>query len=250
MDREGMQPDALAEACRRSGARAVYCGPTMQNPTNATMNEQRRQEIAKVAERHGLAVIEDEINRPLHPKPPPLISTCLPEQSYLIMSASKAVAGGLRVGFVATPDKDLQRLTDAVITTTIGVSPLPVELFVRWLDNGTVEHTIQRRREDARRRQELAAQILEGYAVAAHPNSYYFWLELPEQWSSMSFVMECRRRGVVVTPSETFAIDQNSAIAAVRVTLTTVDDFEVLTGALNTIRDVLEDSPRSDFASV
>ena len=57
LDGEGLDPVALEEACRRERPKAVYCVPTIHNPTTATMSAKRREMIAEVARRKGMAVI-------------------------------------------------------------------------------------------------------------------------------------------------------------------------------------------------
>ena len=48
MDDEGIRPDALEAACTTTEAKALYCMPTLQNPTSAVMSEQRRKEIVSL----------------------------------------------------------------------------------------------------------------------------------------------------------------------------------------------------------
>jgi DNA-binding transcriptional MocR family regulator len=62
MDEEGMLPHAIEAACLESSAKALYCVPTVQNPTCATMSQKRRKEIAQVAEAHDLLIIEDDVH--------------------------------------------------------------------------------------------------------------------------------------------------------------------------------------------
>src|SRR5687768_16705138 len=61
MDGEGLRPDALEAACRVTRARVLYCMPRLQNPTSAIMSERRRRQIAAVAEKHLLIVVEDDV---------------------------------------------------------------------------------------------------------------------------------------------------------------------------------------------
>src|SRR5688572_8410951 len=60
MDTEGLRPDALDAACRTSRARALYCMPRLQNPTSAVMSDKRRRQIAALADKYRLMVIEDD----------------------------------------------------------------------------------------------------------------------------------------------------------------------------------------------
>src|SRR5947209_7662359 len=60
VDAEGLDPRAFADACRR-GVKVLYTTPTLQNPTGTTMPDKRRREIARIAEEHGVAILEDDV---------------------------------------------------------------------------------------------------------------------------------------------------------------------------------------------
>ena len=59
MDADGLRPDAFEDACR-AGASALYTMPTLQNPTGTIMSEGRRREIASIAARHDVVIVEDD----------------------------------------------------------------------------------------------------------------------------------------------------------------------------------------------
>ena len=61
MDAHGLRPDAFEDACRAGAAKALYCVPTLQNPTATVMPEARRREIAHIARAHGVLIVEDDV---------------------------------------------------------------------------------------------------------------------------------------------------------------------------------------------
>lgn len=71
IDAHGLVPDALAAGCRTTGAKALYCMPSLHNPTAAVMPEARRREIAAIAARHDMPIIEDDCYGFLVPDAPP-----------------------------------------------------------------------------------------------------------------------------------------------------------------------------------
>src|SRR5688572_6458379 len=74
MDRHGVLPDALEKAARGRSAKVLYTIPSLQNPTGSVMPEKRRREIAAIAEKHGLTIIEDDVcGFLLEQTPPPKI---------------------------------------------------------------------------------------------------------------------------------------------------------------------------------
>src|SRR3546814_16315260 len=72
MDEEGMRPDALAEAAKRTGSRLVLVQPTIHNPTTATTSIQRRGDIGAVARKYDLPINQDDgTGLPVHNPPFP-----------------------------------------------------------------------------------------------------------------------------------------------------------------------------------
>ncbi|HKK20321.1 MAG TPA: PLP-dependent aminotransferase family protein [candidate division Zixibacteria bacterium] len=249
-DESGMLPDALEAACRHRRIRVLYCNPSLQNPTNIIWPKERRKEIAEVAERHGITVIEDEIMRPLLAGHPGYISTLIPEQSYLTISASKSIAAGLRIGFVVAPSRSHRKMIEGLNASCLGVTPLVGELFSLWLEDGTAERIIAQRRIDTARRQEVAAEVFDGHSFRNHPASYHLWLELPGAWTSMQLAMEAQLRGVVVAPGEAFAVDQKSPVTAVRLSVIVPETMEILRNGLETVAGVLQGSPGQNVTTV
>jgi DNA-binding transcriptional MocR family regulator len=94
IDAEGLVPAALELACKSLHPRAIFCVPTIHNPTTATMSSERRDAVADILQRHGVLLIEDLVPAMLLEAPPEPLSTRLPDQSFLIAGLSKSVAPG------------------------------------------------------------------------------------------------------------------------------------------------------------
>ena len=250
IDDEGIIPRELDRICEQNKVRALYCIPTMHNPTNAIMSEARRKEIALVAKKHSVFIIEDEINRALHPKPPSFVSSFALDTSFLIASVSKAVAAGLRVCFVRAPSEWIVRLGDVVRTTTLMTSPISLELFAHWLEDGTVDDTIRRRRAEAGVRQRIVSELFRHGSFGGQQFSFFVWLPLGDGWNAADYALEARARGVSVAPSQLFAIDESEAVNAVRICLGGTVSRETLRKALTTLAKIIEVPPTSGFTSM
>ncbi len=239
VDADGLRPDALEEACRRGGARAVYLIPTLHNPTTAVMPESRRREIAAVARAHDLAVVEDDVHGLLPVERPLPIAALAPERTYYLTSTSKTLAPGLRVAYVLSPPAMVARLAASLRATTWAVAPLTAAVASLWVRDGTADALLEARREEARLRQAMAAARLRGADVLARPEAYYLWLRLPERWRGDAFVAEARARGVLVTPAEAFAVGREAAPHAVRLCLGAARSRESLGRGLDTVAGLL-----------
>jgi len=249
MDGGGMMADALDAACRTSGARLVYCVPTIHNPTCATMSAKRREEIAAVIRRHGLTAIEDDVHGRLAVDPPAPLAAIVPESTYYVTSTSKTLAPGLRVGFVAAPPGMAERLAATVRITTWGAAPLTTEVVAEWIRNGAAESILAARRAEAAERQRLARETLvSGAQMSA--GAYHVWMTLPDRWRSATFAGEARRSGVAVTAADAFVVGDAEAPAAVRLCLGTPRSRADLARGLRAVRQALESRPETALAIV
>ena len=250
IDEQGLRPDALAEACREGGMKAVYLIPTLHNPTTAVMSPARRREIAAVAREHGLRIVEDDVHGLLPTERPAPIATLAPERSYYLTSTSKALAPGLRIAYVAAPPVDVPRLAASLRATTWAVAPLTAAVASHWIRNGTADAIVTARREEARARQEIASRKLRGFDFDAQPEAYYLWLRLPEPWRSESFTAEARARGVLVTPAEAFGIGRAQPPHAVRICVGAARSRETLARGLDGVVGLLREGAGSGRAVV
>ncbi|MCX7079203.1 MAG: PLP-dependent aminotransferase family protein [Pseudomonas sp.] len=230
--------DALEALCKRRPVRAIYTMPTMHNPLGTVMSESDRLRLAQLAEQHNLLIIEDGAYAFLAEPAPKPVFTLAPHRTVYISGLSKSVASGLRLGFIATPKALVPALEQAIRVSTWSTPSLTVALGCRWIETGVVDTLEDQKRQDAKRRQELAGQILRNSDVVAHPSSYYLWLRLPEGLRAESVVAELERKGVMVTTAEPFATTAHVP-HALRVAMGSIG-MEVLKRALETLREVVE----------
>ena len=250
MDEHGLRPDALEAACRKGTPRALYCVPTLQNPTASIMPEDRRREIAGIAQAHGIPIVEDDVHGFLPESRPRPLSVFAPESSFYVNSTSKSLAPGLRIGYLLSPAAHVSRLASAVGSTVWMVAPLMAEIVTIWIREGRADAVLAEKRREAAARQALARRVLKGARIDSSPAGYHLWLGLPEPWRSETFVAEARRRGVAVTPAEAFAVDREAIPAAVRVCLGPARSHGDLERGLGTLADILTGSPDSGVSIV
>ena len=243
MDDKGLVPEAFEEACRGGAARVLYTIPTVQNPLGTLMTEGRRREVAAIAAAHEVAVVEDDVHSFMLPSPPLPLSSFAPENSYFIMSTSKSMAGGMRVGYLAAPERMVEPLSTSLRATVWMAAPLMAEIASEWIRDGTADRLVEQKRAEASARQELAARALEGFEFDMHPLSFHLWLHLPEPWRSNEFAAQLKRRCVLVSPSEAFVPGREEAPHAVRVCLGTPRSRERLERGLSVVREVLRETP-------
>ena len=240
MDDDGLLPEALDEVCRNHRVSALYCTPTIQNPTAAVMSVPRREAIAQVCRQHNLLILEDEAHAVLAQQRPLPLSHFAPERSVLIGSLSKAVSAGLRVGYLHASQPLIGRLSAAVRGTSWMASPLTLEVASLWIENGIAGQLLTQQIAEIGRRKALVSGVLEGLVYKTHAHSPHFWIEVPEPWRASQIAAELKENNYLVATAEAFAVGHGAVPQFIRASVchSVGDDrlllagFDALVGAL------------------
>ncbi|CAM2064057.1 PLP-dependent aminotransferase family protein [Sulfidibacter corallicola] len=239
LDDQGICPDAVERACRMEPKPAgLYLVPTLQNPTSGILSEARRRALGRIAEKHDLWIVEDDVHAFLLPDLPAPIATYAPERTLYLSSVAKCLAPGLRTGFIVAPPALRARLLTGIHTTMWMPPPLMVEVTTRWFVDGTADRLIAAKRAETERRQQLAQQILARHAHRCHPLGYQIWLELPEPWHTDEFVTQARKRSVIVIGAGAFSVSRRHVPHAVRLSIG-VPSRPALERGLKVLDDIL-----------
>lgn len=242
VDQHGLRPDALEKVHREApGIRTLYVQPAMQNPLSLTMPLSRRRALAETLERLEITAVEDAVYSFLAPEAPPLAALA-PRHVIHVDSLSKRVAPGFSLGMAVVPPGLRPVMGAALHNGAWTPGGLALEVALRVMRSGLAADMAARKAADARARQALAVERLDGLVWHSDPRSYYGWLELPPPWRAETFVAAMARRGVAVASAMAFAVGSGHAPNAVRVALAR-PPLAVLEEALETLRAVALGGP-------
>ena len=248
-DRHGMVPEKLEAACRQHQPGLVYLNPTLQNPTAVTMPERRRKELAGVAQRCHVRIVEDDPYWLLADAPPPPVATFAPEQVVYISTLSKCLTPGLRVAFVLIRDPvERARFLVALRSFALMVAPLTAALATQWILDGSADGLRQGIRNEARLRHRMARDILAG-RYSGLGDGLHVWLELPAYWNSSQLARAAESEGIAVTPAEAFATG-SASVNAIRISLGSIKDRTRLQAGLQRLSLLLARRPEPFSAAV
>jgi DNA-binding transcriptional MocR family regulator len=243
MDDDGLDADAFADACKRLSPRALYLNPTLLNPTTHTISQRRRTEIADIARRFGVAIVEDDPYGFLPVNGPAPFAALAPDITWHVAGLAKCLGAGLRIAYVVAPDvRSGWLFASSVRTATVMASPVTIALATRWITDGTADALLAAVRRESMERQKLACAILPRDAYRADPVGFHLWLSLPEPWTRSAFVGHTRSTGVSVVASDAFATD-GAPPEAVRVCLGGPADRSAVRSALEFMAHALAESP-------
>lgn len=244
-DEDGMRPDALEQACHVHGARVVYLNPTLQNPTTRTMPESRRREIAAVAEKWKLELIEDDPYWLLADAAPAPLARIASKRVHYVSTLSKCLSPGVRTAFVVSPDARAQsEFLAALRSIALMAAPLATALVTQWVLDGTAARILAGVRTEARARQRIARDVLvtEVNMNAGDCAGIHLWHVLPDRWTTNDLVHAARSEGLALTPSDVFQVAP-TAYNAIRISLGGVSDRQSLGMALRRLSTLLSTRP-------
>ncbi|MHA6685745.1 MocR-like ectoine utilization transcription factor EhuR [Mesorhizobium sp. A556] len=230
IDDNGILPEALDDACRHSDIRAVFVQPSVINPTATLMGSVRRSELAEVARRHDIAIIENDVLGPLVEDRAPPLAWFAPERTLYVTSFTKIVVPGLRIGYLAAPDRYVAAVANRHLVSNWMATPMVAEIASKWVSDGTAMELVEWQRVALRRRQEIAAEVLGDVSYRAQRDGMHLWLELPGDRSEESFVAQARLQGVAIAPGQSFRIADAPWKPAVRISLASTTEGELRAG--------------------
>jgi len=244
MDAQGLRPDALAAAHAAHPLRLLYLQPDLHNPLGPSMPEARRREIAALCRSLDILVVEDSVYGFLAEDILPPLAAHAPERVVLVDSLSKRVAPGMTLGILAAPPALRPRLAAALRVGGWVAQGFTLAAATAWMEDGSVEELVRRKRQDARRRNALARGLLggAGLSLRGDPRAYHLWLELPAPWRAETFVAAAARRRIAVSPAAEFAAGPGHAPDAVRLALAAPAEA-ALRPALETLLELALNGP-------
>lgn len=242
-DRDGLDPDAFAALCAAQPPKALYVNPTFNNPTTATLSNERRIAIAEIAQRYGVPIIEDDPYGCLPKQRLAPIATHAPQLTFYIAGLSKILGAGLRIGYLVTPNvRYTARLSSTLAALSVMAHPAMIQLATRWIEDGTVRASTLAIREESIARQRLAAQVLDGIEYHSQPEAFHLWLPVPPPWNRIELATRLQSHGIAAVVSDTFAM-RAPAPEAVRICLGGTASREDCHRQLEIIHDAIEHLP-------
>lgn len=206
---DGWDIGALETVARADRPALAYLMPDFHNPTGLVMDPAVRRRAMRAFQRAGtLAVIDEtfvELDLDGAPAPTPT-ATFARERTITIGSLSKAVWGGLRVGWVRADPAVIHRLAGARAAIDLA-SPL-FEQIVATHAIARLDEVLTERRKVIRIRRDALARALDRrlpeWRYALPRGGMFIWAELPEPVST-SLALEASRHDLLLTPGPRFA---------------------------------------------
>ena len=219
MDDDGLIPEALEEAIRRTAtagqrAKFLYTVPNFHNPAGVTLAAGRRHRILDICHREGLLIVEDNPYGLLgfDGEPMRALRTDDDEGVVYLGTFSKTFAAGVRVGWAVAPaairDKLILAAESAVLCHS-SLSQLTVREYLTtqpWQEQIKTFRELYRERRDATL-SALSAMLPPGCGWTRPAGGFYVWLRLPDGVNAKAMLPRAISSRVAYVPGTGFYAD-------------------------------------------
>jgi DNA-binding transcriptional MocR family regulator len=215
VDEHGARSDLLADLVERLQPRLLYLTPHFHSPTGAVMPPDRREEIADLAARERIHVIEDltlaDVNLDEGATPPPIAAAAPQAPIHTVGSTAKLFWAGLRVGWVREPESEALGTLASKTVSDFGTSMMSQLLALRLLER--LDEVVLERRAELLPRRDLLCSLLSEHLPEwrwrVPTGGLSLWVELPEG-NADEFAEIAQRHGVAVVPGTALSVDSGN----------------------------------------
>jgi len=211
-DDDGVIPEAVDELAAAGRVRFLYVIPNFQNPTGRTLSLARRRQLAEIAARRRLLIVEDDPYARLRYRGehlPPIKSFDASGQVIYLSTFSKTVAPGFRIGWIVASGPMRDKLViakQAADLHTSSFDQLVLDRYLRDFDNRQhVERVCAAYGERyAVMDEALRRHMPEGFSWTRPEGGMFLWVSGPKTIDAMAVLAEAIDQGVAFVPGADF----------------------------------------------
>lgn len=208
----GISLEALELALEQWPIKAIQLTPNCNNPLGYIMPEAHKRALLALAQRHDVAIIEDDVYGELaygYPRPRTIKSYDEDGRVLLCSSFSKTLAPGLRVGWIA-PGRYLQQVLHLKYMGTGMTAQLPQLALAEFIEAGHYQPHLRRMRSQYARNLEQMVDWVSRYfppgtRVSQPRGGFMLWLELDPGFDSQRLNRMLRPHQVQIAPGSIFS---------------------------------------------
>jgi 2-aminoadipate transaminase len=212
LDDDGIKIDALDNILAdlaRKGTRPkfIYTIPTVQNPTGSILPLDRRHALLVLAEKHGVAIFEDECYADLTwaEGAPPAIYSLDPSRVIHVGSFSKTLSPALRLGYVVAGWDVMSRLVALKRETDSGTGALEQMVVAEYFSRKFGEHVGELSGVLKEKLDTMVEALEREFGTTVEKmwrpkGGIFLWVKLPDRVDVTKLVAPAAKEGLVFNP--------------------------------------------------
>lgn len=209
---EGINLYELKNILKRYKSKLFYTIPNFQNPTGLTYNNSTRKIIADMIKKTNTILIEDNPYGALRFKGENQESffNLLDEQVILMGSFSKTISPGIRVGWLASKNKEfIKKAIEYKQILDVHTSMPDQMAIAQYINNTNFDMHIEKIRKLYHKQCNAMINAIEKYfpkevKYTKPEGGMFIWVELPKNIKSVELANETIKRNVAISPGDPF----------------------------------------------
>ena len=240
LDRDGMRMDALAAALedlKRKNVRPkyIYTIPTVQNPTATILPLERRREMLRLAQAHGVPLFEDDCYADLvwsGERPPAIYALSEHGNVIHIGSFSKSIGPALRVGFIVAPWSVMSRML--AVKNDGGTGALEQMVLAEFCAGNFSKHVPMLRTGLRAKLETLMESLRQSFGDAVEfddpKGGIFLWIKLPDSVDTAKLYQSALAAGVAINPGPEWSVNKARAKSRMRLCFASPSHEEISQG--------------------
>ena len=215
MDENGLIIQAVEERLSRHKPVFLYTVPTFHNPFSITLAADRRKQLVELSRKYDFLIIADEVYHLLsyaaEPPPPPMAKYIASDTVFSLGSFSKIMAPGLRLGWIQTGPRLLNRIIGCgLLESGGGLNPFTSALVCSAIEMGLQDDQLKTLITTYTERKNALSKALkkhlpESVRFIEPDGGFFIWLVFPEGVDTQQMRVEARRKNVGYLPGVKFS---------------------------------------------
>lgn len=246
VDENGVSVSALKVLCKNRKIRMLYLTPHHHYPTTVTLSAERRIEILHLARTYGFIILEDDHDYDFHYNSSPLLPLASADTDGMVVyvgSFCKALAPGLRQGYLVAPENLIRELAKLRHIIDRQGDLVMEQALAEMLAEGEIQRYLKKALKIYRSRRDffcsgLTARFGDVLNFTAPPGGLAVWMEWTKKINLLRISQNCLGRGLSIPQTLLF---QTERLTAMRLGFGNLDEAE-MTAALDALeRGVTEE---------
>ena len=213
MDEQGMKMDALEEALKsHPNTKLIYTVPNFKNPTGRTMALERRKQLAELAAKYDVYVLEDNPYGEIRfagQHVPAVKSFDQTGHVFYMSTFSKTLAPGFRLGWLVADEDVVNKLTVLKQSADLHTDNLAQYAVVEFLQNNDLDAHVKEISDLYGKRKQLMVDGIKKYFPAGvkytdPEGGMFLWVEVPGVDDTVALFKECLKHNVAFVPGDPF----------------------------------------------
>lgn len=213
---DGLDIDQLENVVAQHMPKALFITPTLHNPTGSGLSLAMAYRILQIAEKAGLWVVEDDVNRELAVPGSPMLAAMEGLRKVIYLGGfSKTISPALRVGYIAAEPKLLGDLARMKMATGLTSSSVAERVVSNVLAEGHYERhveSVRTRLAEAHARLEKRFQDVQAELFHTPRAGIFLWARLPiEPQQTTNLTIQALKHGIWLAPGAYFSPEDKAS---------------------------------------